>query len=220
MEDQRPDAQGLGGPVTRAALLPILFGLFASAVVMTNAVSANVIEVGPFVFVAGTLLYPVTFLLTDILSEIYGKEAATRAVWTGLAAQILSVAFIQSVATFPSLDAGMGEAWGVVFLPTARIAAASMVAYLVAQLIDVRVFHFLRELTDGKALWLRNNGSTIASQGFDTLIFVIVAFAGTLPIDVLAFMILGQYTAKACLALLDTPFCYLAVALTSRLPEE
>ena len=206
--------------ITKQTALPVIFGLFASAVVMTNAVSANVIMVGPFIFVAGTLLYPVTFLLTDILSETWGKRTAQRAVWTGFAAQFLAVGFVQFAALFPSIDPAVGEAWREVFLPTFRIAVASMSAYLVAQTIDVHVFHRIRELTKGRHLWLRNNVATIVSQGFDTTIFVLIAFAGVLPWETLAWMMLGQYVAKAILAAIDTPLAYVAVAGVRRLPEK
>jgi len=197
--------------------LPILFGLFASAVVMTNAVSANIIQVGPLVLVAGALLYPVTFLVTDILSEVYGKRVATVAVWTGFAAQVLAVVFVQVAAMFPSMDEAMRDHWTAVFLPMARIAVASMAAYLVAQLLDVRTFHLVRGLTGGRWLWLRNNISTITSQAFDSVVFVVVGFAGVLPTEVLLSMIGGQYIAKVILAAADTPLCYLGVSLVRRL---
>lgn len=206
--------------MTRSELLPILFGLFTAAVVMTNAVSVNLIEVGPFVFVAGTLLYPATFLLTDVISEVYGERAATRAVWTGFTAQALSVVAVFWLAMWPSLDPEVDAHWRAVFLPIWRISAASMVAYLVAQLVDVRVFHALKGWTEGRHLWLRNNASTIASQGIDSAIFVIIAFLGVLDTYSLAAMWLGQWAAKAILAALDTPLCYLAVAAVHRLPED
>ena len=192
--------------------LPILFGLFAASVVMTNAVSANLIKVGPFVMVAGALLYPVTFLLTDVLSEVYGKRIATRAVWTGFAAQALAVVFVQFAALWPSLNPEMGQAWSQVFQPMWRLALGSMIAYLVAQLIDVRVFHYVKRKTNGKHLWFRNNVSTLVSQAVDTVVFALVAFAGVLSWDNIVSLILGQYTAKALMAALDTPLCYLAVS--------
>jgi uncharacterized integral membrane protein (TIGR00697 family) len=92
-----------------------------------------------------------------------------------------------------------------------RIVAASMVAYLVSQLHDVWAFLFWRRVTKGKHLWLRNNLSTMASQLLDSVIFITLAFAGTVELSVLGNMIAGQYLVKFILALADTPFCYLAV---------
>jgi len=196
--------------------LAFLFGLFASAVVVTNAVSGNVINVGPFTFVAGTLLYPVTFLLTDVLSEVFGKRAAQRAVWCGFVAQLLAVAFIQALRWFPSIDPEMAAAFEKLFAPVPRIVLGSMTAYLIAQSIDVRLFHAIRDRTHGEHLWLRNNGSTLVSQAVDTAVFVVVAFAGVLDTGTLVAMALGQYTAKAIMAAADTPLCYAAVELTRK----
>jgi uncharacterized integral membrane protein (TIGR00697 family) len=194
-----------------SAVLPILFGLFCASVVVTNAVSAHQVYVGPFVVVAGALLYPVTFLLTDVLSEVYGKRIATRAVWTGFACQVLTVAFVYLVALLPARDQSMAQAWREVFLPMARIAAASMLGYLASQHVDVRLFHAVRSRTGAKWLWLRNNVATSAAQAIDTVIFIVVAFAGILPARVLAQLVIGQYLVKVALAALDTPVCYLAV---------
>lgn len=203
--------------MNKTLVLPVLFGMFCSVVVMTNAVSANVITVGPFVCVAGALLYPVTFLLTDIISDVYGRRTATWAVWCGFACQILAAAFVQFAALFPSLNAEVQAAWGLVFLPMFRIALASMVAYLSAQLLDVSIFHKIKRKTKGRHLWLRNNVATSVSQALDTAIFVTVAFLGVLPWPVLWSMVVGQYLLKVVLAILDTPICYLGVYVVRRL---
>lgn len=189
----------------------VMAGLFCACVVMTNAVSAHLVQVGPFVAVAGALLYPVTFLLTDIMSEVHGKETARRAVWLGFACQLLAVCFVQVVALFPGMDPSVEAAWRRVFLPMARLAVASMIAYLIAQLIDVWVFHAVRDATRGRWLWLRNNVATVVAQAVDTAIFVSVAFAGVLPLGTLLKVAAGQYALKVIIAALDTPFCYAGV---------
>lgn len=194
-----------------ANTIAVLTGLFAASVVMTNAVSGNVINVGPFTFVAGTLLYPVTFLLTDILSETFGRRTAQRAVWVGFAAQVLAVFFIWTVMQFDSIDTEMNAAFEKLFAPVPRIVLGSMTAYLISQTIDVKMFHWIKKKTDKRWLWLRNNGSTMTSQAVDTILFVLIAFAGALKTEILIAMMVGQYAAKAILAAIDTPFCYLAV---------
>lgn len=194
----------------------VLVALFTSTVVVTNAVSGNLIHVGPFLFVAGTLSYPVTFLLTDILSEIFGKKVAQRAVILGFIAQLLSVAFIFGVMQFDSATKEMGVAFRSVFAPVFRIVIASMTAYLVAQTVDVTIFHFVKEKTKGRWLWLRNNVATAVAQGIDTLLFVVIAFAGVLPLDAMVAMFAGQYLAKVLLAIIDTPFCYLGVHIVRK----
>jgi len=199
-----------------SSTIAILTGLFAASVVMTNAVSGNVINAGPFTFVAGTLLYPVTFLLTDVLSEVFGKRTAQRAVWTGLGAQALAVFFVWMVLQFDSIDTEMSEAFEKLFAPVPRIVLGSMIAYLISQTLDVRIFHWIKKKTNKRWLWLRNNGSTMISQLIDTFVFVTVAFFGRLDAETLIAMMAGQYTAKALLAAIDTPFCYLAVNIVRK----
>ena len=97
-----------------------------------------------------------------------------------------------------------------------RIVLASMLAYLVSQHHDVFAFHLWRRLTKGRFLWLRNNASTMVSQGIDTVLFITIAFVGVVPTNVLLNMILGQYVIKLCIAVADTPICYALVILIRR----
>jgi len=206
--------------MNRSSLLMSLSGVFVASVVLSNAVSANIITVGPFTMAAGALLYPILFLITDVISEVFGKKKAQIVVATGFVAQVIAVLFVQFVALWDPVDSAIGEAWSTVFLPMWRIAAGSMIAYLVAQTIDVHLFHRLKEKTNGRYLWLRNNISTIVSQAIDTLIFVTVAFFGVVSDGDFVSICLGQYSIKVIIAILDTPLCYLAVALiSSNLPK-
>ena len=193
--------------------LSVLFSIFCVSVVMTNMVSGKLISFGPFIFVAGTLLYPLTFLLTDTISEVYGKREANTAVLTGFFCQIIAVVALYLLGFCEALDPSVDQAWSTIFSPVGRITVASMLAYLASQLVDVRLFHFIRAKTGTKHLWLRNNVSTAVSQLFDTLIFVFIAFAGTMPLESLAAMAAGQYMVKFLLALIDTPVCYASVWL-------
>ena len=95
-----------------------------------------------------------------------------------------------------------------------------MVAYLISQNFDVFAFHFWREKTDGRHLWFRNNASTMMSQGIDTALFITIAFAGTVPGNVLATMLIGQYLVKVCLAALDTPVVYALIAAIRRFSSD
>lgn len=200
--------------------LNIIFGLFAGSVVLVNATATNVINVGPFTLVAATLLYPITFLLTDVVSEVYGADDARRMIWCGFATQLMAVAFVQIASAFPSVDPEVAAAWQEIFQPMLRVALGSMLAYIVAQLVDVRIFHYLRSLTEGRHLWLRNNASTLVSQAIDTVIFMTIAFGFTLSWAELGTLIFSVYVFKAIVAFFDTPLCYLAVAAARRLPTE
>ena len=164
--------------------------------------------------------YPITFLITDTISELYGRRATTRIVWMGFGCSILMLIMIYIGKILPGADFwvadGGQDAYDFILGSVPRIVAASMVAYLVSQNFDVFAFHFWKERTDGRHLWFRNNASTMMSQGIDTVLFITIAFAGTVPGSVLATMLVGQYLVKVCLAALDTPVVYALVGLIRR----
>lgn len=211
--------------VTASAILAarrgpeIAVGVFASLTVLANLLAVKTISFGPFIAPAAVLVYASTFLLTDILSEFFGKEKARLAVWAGLAANVVmlvSVLIALRWSASPLMDPGLASSFDAVYGFAPRVVAASMVAYLVSQHHDVWAYHFWKEKTGGKRLWLRNNASTAASQAIDTLIFITLAFYGILPNSVLIQMMVGQYAIKLLIAALDTPFIYLAVAAARR----
>lgn len=167
----------------------------------------------------GVLPYPITFLCTDFISELFGRRRANWVVFVGLILNLWVVAVLWVGGLWPGFEPAGAEQTGV-FFDVRRLAfgavAASMLAYLAAQLVDVQVFHFWKRLTRGKHLWLRNNGSTLVSQLVDTTAVILVThyWAGALPIDhetavgpqLLAFIATG-YVFKMLMALLDTlPF--------------
>lgn len=184
----------------------IIVGTFAGLVVMAQVLANKVVVFGPFTVPAAVIVYATSFLMTDVLCEFHGKEKARQAVWSGFLASILLVISIQIAINWqaPSFWQGQ-EAFVNTLGMTWRIVLASLVAYLFSQNWDVFMFHKIKELTDGKHLWLRNGLSTISSQGIDTLIFITIAFYGTMPVLPL---IIGQYVIKLIIAIIDTPFLY------------
>ena len=230
----------------RERVFLLLSGLFLGTLAMLNILgitrfidlSFDVAGVRiPMVVAVGVLPYPVTFLATDLISELYGKARANNVVWMGLLinAWVMVILWLGGIApgfeTLASDGSPMLDAAGrvPVFFEVRKLAfgavAASMVAYLAAQFCDVHVFHFWKRLTRGRHLWLRNNGSTLVSQVVDTVAVILVTHyvAGALPIDesqpippqLLTFIASG-YAFKAVAALLDTGPCYLAVAWLQR----
>ena len=164
----------------------------------------------------GILAYPVTFLVTDILSEIYGKERADRVVTSGLIASlfvlglVLVSSFVEATSWSPVDNATFQRVFGLQWVAV----TASMVAYLGAQYLDIRLFHFWKRLTHGKHLWLRNNASTITSQVVDTaLVNSLFAALGTPGVTWERFPVLfmNGVLFKWTIALLDTPVFYAAV---------
>ena len=169
----------------------------------------------------GILAYPVTFLVTDILSEIYGKERANRVVTSGLVASVfvLGLVLVSSFADATSWSPVDNETFLQVFGLQWVAVTASMVAYLGAQYLDIRLFHFWKRLTHGKHLWLRNNASTITSQLVDTaLVNGLLAALGTPGVTWERFpvLFLNGVLFKWTMALLDTPIFYAAVFYLKR----
>jgi uncharacterized integral membrane protein (TIGR00697 family) len=197
----------------------IAIGVFAALTVLANLIAVKTITFGPFIAPAAVLVYASTFLMTDILSELFGKEKARLAVWTGFIANLVMLVSILIAVRWsasPVMDPGLATSFDAIFGFAPRVIAASMAAYLVSQHHDVWAYGFWRDKTEGRHLWLRNNASTMVSQAIDTVIFVSLAFYAVLPNSVILEMIVGQYVIKLLIAALDTPFMYLAVAAARR----
>ena len=203
---------------TQAVLVPylVLAALFTAALVVCNLLSNKFIEIDlgfkVFVVSAGILPYPLTFLMTDILSEFYGKKKTDYVVYTGFVVLLFVLLSIYLAGLFPAIAGSpMGDAaFGEVFSNSTRIILASMVDDLVAQLVDVRLFHFWKWVTKGKHLWVRNNGSTMISQLVDTVLVVGIIFYDREEPSVVLQYILDGWLFKVVMAALDTPFMYAA----------
>ncbi len=200
----------------------MLTGLFLAALVSCNLIANKFVSIDlgfkTFTVSAGILPYPVTFLATDILSEMYGKRRANQVVGAGFFASVFVLLVLWLGNQFPAIP-GLpvsDETYRAAFQNAWRVMAASMVAYLVAQHVDVWLYHFWKDLTRGRHLWLRNNGSTILSQLLDTVLVVSVLFAGQKTASEIGGLIADGWFFKVICALCDTPFIYLAVALFRR----
>ncbi len=169
----------------------ILSGLFMSAIVVCNLIATKFTEIdlgflgfsAPFVVSVGILPYPLTFLLTDLISEIYGRRRAGQVVLAGFFASVMVAGILWIALQFESLQTSSyggptTSEFKMVFGKSWLVISASMIAYLAAQFLDIRLFHFWKRLTRGRHLWLRNNASTICSQLLDTVLVVSVLFAG------------------------------------------
>lgn len=189
--------------------LAILQSLFVSGLVVANIIAAKVVVIWNLVVPAAIIIYPFTFLLTDIIGELYGKEEANRTVWYGLLASVFAmiVIYVGMLLPVASFMPEKQAAYETLLGPNRRIVLASLLAYLCSQKHDVWAFHYLRRLTNGRHKWLRNNLSTMASQLVDTVIFIGFAFWGIVPH--VEKMIFGQYVVKVLIALAETPVFYI-----------
>lgn len=163
----------------------------------------------------GILPYPITFLITDLISEIYGKEKANQVVVAGIFASFFSMAILLMADAVPAMDSSPidDNTFKKVFSLSPLAVLASMLAYLAAQFIDIRIYHFWKQLTGGRMLWLRNNFSTFSSQFLDTFLVVgLLSIFKILPWDLFWGLVLSGFLFKVLVALLDTPLLYLLVA--------
>lgn len=168
---------------------------------------------------SGNVLYASTFLVTDILSEKYGKKSASRAVAYSFSIMLLWMFGTQLILWFtPNANDYVNESLKVVFGLVPRITAASLAGFIVSQNLDVFLYHLIWSKTGNSRskLWIRNNGSTLTSQAIDTVIFTFIAFWGVYPTGVFVSILLTTYVFKAIVALLDTPFMYLARKIVPR----
>ncbi|MEN9766451.1 queuosine precursor transporter [Vulcanococcus sp.] len=225
----RPDAQELQRRRELAFL--VLAGLFLGTMGMLNILGlTRFLQLGqigswPVVVAVGALPYPVTFLCTDLISEIWGEHRANQLVWVGLLLNGWIVLVLWLGGVLPGLPGAPDQAFFAVQRLAFGAVVASMAAYMAAQFTDVRLFHFWKRRTGGRALWLRNNGSTLVSQLVDTSAVVLISHYGAhvLPVrpELPVLPQLGSYIAsgylfKAVAALLDTLPFYLLTAWLRR----
>lgn len=194
-----------------------IFTIFST--ILGNIQVCKCVDIFGFATTAGNVLYASTFLVTDILSEKYGKKEAARAVQYGICITLLWIAGTQlTLLLVPNGIDRVDGSLRVIFGLVPRISIASLLGYACSQTVDVFLYHAIWRKTGGSEakLWVRNNCSTLTSQAVDTVIFTFLAFWGTCPLPAFVSILLTTYFFKAVVALLDTPFAYLARKITPR----
>jgi len=225
----------------RERVFLVLAGFFLCAMTLLNVIGiTRFVQLGPMQLAVGVLAYPLTFLCTDLISELYGRARANFMVTVGLVLNgfILAVMWLGNF--LPAVDSSIQPPWQtlslaqevglpngssvsgsvelftLIFANTTGAVFASMLAYVLAQYVDVFLFHWIKRKTKGKYLWLRNNGSTIVSQAVDSLAVISVTFgalvlAGDMSLQVVFGLMLSNYAFKLFSALADTPIIYFLV---------
>jgi uncharacterized integral membrane protein (TIGR00697 family) len=203
-----------------------LAALFITSLVVSNLIfqkffywhplDIEIFGVKLFELSVGILPYPITFLITDLISEIYGKKRANQVVVAGIFASLFSLLIVLVANAVPatSWSPVNNDLFSTVFGNTAIAVAASMLAYLLAQFIDIQIYHFWKNLTKGKHLWLRNNFSTFLSQFVDTCtILLLLCSFNIIAWDKFYGLLIAGFLFKILIAIIDTPFLYLGVYL-------
>ncbi len=204
----------------------LLAGLFITSLVVSNLIFQKFFYWYPFdikIFgnslfelSVGVLPYPITFLITDLISEIYGKKSANQVVITGIFASFFSMGILLMANEVPAIKNSPidDQIFNEVFALSPIAVLASMIAYLIAQFIDIRIYHFWKNLTQGKMLWLRNNFSTFTSQFVDSLLVIgLLSIFGVLEWTLFWGLVISSFLFKILVAALDTPLLYLFVGI-------
>ena len=210
-----------GTPVAFAhvqrSLYPVLVALFVAVLLISNIAAVKLIQVGSFILDGGAFLFPLVYILGDVLSEVYGWKATRRAVWLGFVASIVAALIFWLVQLTPAPGAWENqEAFEAILGFVPRIVVASLVAYLVGQLLNSWVLVKIKQRTNERNLWVRLLGSTVVAQLADTLIFCTIAFYGVISgLDFVNYVVVG-YLFKVLVEVVVMPITYRVVAAVKR----
>lgn len=198
--------------MTKRNKLIWLNGIFIMSILASGIMATKLFGIFGFGIPAGVIVFPLTFLMTDIINEIWGKGEAINTVRIGFVANILFTLFIMISIKLPAFEYWTLQAeYQAILSAVPRITVAGLVSYAVSQSTDVWIYDRLKKAYRGEHLWIRNNVSTMTAQLVDSAIFIFIAFAGTMPVGSLVTTFFNQWIIKLILAALDTPFVYLGV---------
>lgn len=187
----------------------LVSGIFVAVLLISNIAATKLVGLWGFPFDGGTILFPLSYIFGDVLTEVYGYGLARRVIWLGFFTNILASLTFGLVAELPPADIWNGqEAFTAILGVVPRIVLASMIAYLCGEFVNSTVLAKLKLMTRGRMLWLRTISSTLIGEGVDTLLFVVIAFAGTIPAHDLGLMIIFNYIFKCGTEIVFTPVTY------------
>ena len=195
----------------------VAVALFVTTLITANIMAVKLIEVGGLVLPAAIVIFPISYILGDVLTEVWGYRRARRVIWLGFACNLLAVAAIALGGALPAAGFWDGEAaYDRILGAAPRILAASFLAYLVGEFANAYVMARMKVATKGRWLWSRTIGSTVIGQGLDSAVFMTVAFIGVIPAEALLGAVLTQWLVKTAYEALATPLTYAAVGFLKR----
>lgn len=187
----------------------IILGLFVAVLLISNIASSKILNLGPFTFDGGTILFPLAYIFGDILTEVYGYKRSRKVIWTGFFSIILASAIFWIVGMLPpAIGWESQKAYDAILGVVPRIVLGSLVAYFAGEFSNSYVLAKMKIWTKGRWLWARTIGSTVVGEGVDTLLFVFIAFLGILPLSLLIAIIISNYVFKVGVEVLFTPVTY------------
>jgi uncharacterized integral membrane protein (TIGR00697 family) len=210
-----------GAPQRAYRYLDTITVAFVAVLMISNVVSTKPVILGPFTFDGGTILFPLSYIFGDVLTEVYGYRRSRRVIWSGFGATALMAAIFMLVGALPAApDWPHQEAYQTILGLTPRIVIASLVAYFLGEFSNSWVLAKMKILTKGRWLWTRTIASTLVGEGIDTLVFVLIAFYGVWPNPLLLTVILSNYIFKCGVEILVTPITYRVVNGLKRAEQE
>ena len=201
--------------------LDVITAAFVAVLIISNVASSKIVQFGPFGFDGGTLLFPLSYIFSDILTEVYGYARARRVVWIGFTCILLMAAVFMVVGRLPpAADWGNQAAYDAILGLTPRIVLASVLAYLAGSFSNDVILAKLKVRTNGKWLWMRTIGSTLVGELLDSALFVVIAFWGVLPTSLLITVAVSNYIFKTLVEVAFTPATYRVVKFLKRTEQE
>ncbi|MBW4652431.1 MAG: queuosine precursor transporter [Kaiparowitsia implicata GSE-PSE-MK54-09C] len=201
--------------------LDTITGFFIAVLLISNIASTKILTLGPFTFDGGTLVFPLSYIFGDILTEVYGYGRSRKVIWLGfLSAALMSATFAIVGALPPASDWELQDAYMSILGQTPRIVLASLIAYWAGSFSNSFVMAKMKLLTQGRWLWTRTIGSTLVGQLIDTALFVAIAFTGTVPNAVLWAIVVSNYVFKCGMEAVLTPVTYAVVNWLKRQEHE
>lgn len=195
----------------------LITGLFVAVLLISNIAASKIVEIWKFTFDGGTILFPLSYIFGDILTEVYGYRKGRRVIWIGFFCALLMSLTLSLIGLIkPATGWEFQDAYMKILGQTPRIVTASLIAYFSGEFSNSYVLAKMKILTKGKWLFTRTIGSTIVGEGVDTIIFVIIAFLGFYPNSLVLLMIISNYVFKVSLEIIFTPLTYKVVGFLKR----
>lgn len=190
----------------------IITGIFITSLLTANIIAVKLIDIFGFVLPAGVVIFPISYIFGDILTEVYGYRLARLVIWLGFLCNLLMVVAIWIAQILPSANFWNNQsAYEMILGYTPRLLVASFIAYLIGEFVNSFVLSRMKIMTKGRFLWSRTIGSTIVGEGLDSLVFIFIAFVGIIPLWGLSNAVLAQWVFKTGYEILITPLTYLVV---------
>jgi len=197
--------------------LSLITVVFISVLLVSNVASSKIVELFTFEFDGGTLLFPLSYILGDVLTEVYGYRRARRVIWLGMYMNVLMALIFMLIVWLPAAPGWENQgALELILGWTPRIVFASIVAYLVGEFVNSYIMAKIKVKMEGRRLWVRTISSTFVAQLLDSVIFVMIAFYGVLPFELVTSIIVANFIIKVGIEVVFTPVTYAAIGFLKK----